>query len=64
MTVRRAEKLIDEIFKENSTEVGIFISMLANEYLKRTNATEEKFFKSLKNSLKILKETDEKDKEV
>lgn len=55
MKVKKANKIIKNILKENSVEVGIFLSMLSNEYIKKYNIDENKFYKSLKNSIKILK---------
>lgn len=59
MTTREANKLIDKILKEDSIETGIFISMLSYEYMKKNNITQTQFLRSLKNSIKILKETEE-----
>ena len=54
MTTKKANKLIDDILKENSIEVGIFISMVSYEYMKKYNIDDKHFLNSLKNSLKIL----------
>lgn len=59
MTTRQAKNLIDKILKENCIEIGIFISMLSYEYMKKNNITQTQFERSLKNSIKILKETGE-----
>lgn len=57
MTTREADKIINKILnKEECTEVGIFLSIFANEYMKRYNITEKEFIRSIKNSLKILNE--------
>lgn len=58
MTTQEAKKLINKILKEDSIEVGIFISMLSYEYLKKTNITEKQFARSLKNSIKILNKSE------
>ena len=58
MTTQEAKKLINKILKEDSTEAGIFISMLSYEYLKKTNITEKQFVRSLKNSIKILNKSE------
>ena len=59
MEIKKANKIIDEILKENIIEIGIFISMLSYEYMQKYNIDEKKFFNSLKNSLKILKKEGE-----
>lgn len=59
MTIQKTEKLINKILKEDCTEVGIFISLLSYEYMKKYNITKTQFERSLKNSIKILKETEE-----
>lgn len=56
MEVKNAKKQINKILGEGAVEAGIFISMLVNEYIKKYEITESQFNRSLKNSLKILKE--------
>lgn len=63
MTVRKAEDMIKKIMKEDCVEVGIFISMLSNEYIKTYDISERDFLRSLKNSLKILKKEEENEKD-
>ncbi|MGM9970186.1 MAG: hypothetical protein ACI35S_07310 [Anaeroplasma sp.] len=49
-----AKKAIDQLLKADSKELGVFISMLAYEYIKGHNMTKDDFIKSLSNSLNIL----------
>lgn len=55
MKIRKANKMINEILKEDNIEIGIFISMLSYEYIRQSNITEKQFINSLKNSLEQLK---------
>lgn len=62
MTDKEASEMINKIIKAGSVEAGIFISLLSYYYLQNYDLTEEKFFKSLKNSINRLKEDDDNDK--
>ncbi len=47
-----AEKAIEKLVKQgNSTEVGIFISLLSHRYMKELGITKEQFMTSLSNSI-------------
>ena len=55
--MKATHSLAKQIIKDNnSINTGIFISILADLYLKTYKLTKEEFFKSLDNSLNILKE--------
>lgn len=57
MKQKKAIRLINKILRESScTEVGIFISLLSNEYITFYDISQKDFLKSLKNSLKIIEE--------
>ena len=58
MTVKRTKELIDEILSEEMVEVGIFLSLLSHEFVKKSGLTERQFLKTLKRSLKICNEKD------
>lgn len=50
-----AEKVIEKLVKQgNSTEVGIFISLLSHRYIKEIGITKEQFMTSLSNSIDKL----------
>ena len=55
MTVERTKELIDELMKEDNVEIGIFISLLSYNFMKKSGLPQKAFIKSLKNSLKICK---------
>ena len=61
MTYKKANKLLKEIFKEEPAEIGIFISLLSYELIQRTGDTNTQFLKRLRNSLKIIKEEEQKE---
>lgn len=56
MTIRKAQRLINKIMSEDPVEVGVFISLLVKTYLDEVDVSEQEFFKSLKKSIRILKE--------
>lgn len=55
MTTQKAEKIINEILKEEPTEVGIFISLLSHKFLRKTGLSKGTFLRTLNKSLKICK---------
>lgn len=55
MTKEKADKIIKQVLKEDKVEIGIFISLLSNSFIKKFNMSEKEFILHLKNSLKILK---------
>lgn len=59
MIIPFTNEQIAEIVACNSPkELGIFMSLLAFEYIKQHNITEDEFFASLKKSLDILNKKD------
>lgn len=58
MTVKKTQKLLDEILDENEVEIGIFISLLSYNFIRQSGLTKRAFLKALKNSLKICEEED------
>lgn len=54
MTTQDANELIEELLKLDSKELGIFISLLSNEYIKNHKITKEEFITSLSNSIDKL----------
>ena len=53
------EKVIDDLIESfGADEMGIFISLLSNKYIKYHDMPEKDFIKHLKNSLKMLKGDD------
>lgn len=64
MIIPFTEELIEEMITCNSSkEMGVFISLLSNEYIKHHKITKEQFFDSLKISLSTLEETEQGEKE-
>ena len=64
MIIPFTKELIEEmVVCNNSKEMGIFISLLSNEYIKHHKITKEQFFDSLKTSLSTLEETEQDEKE-
>lgn len=55
MKIKKANKLINRILKNDFTEIGIFISMLSYKFIEKYNIDEKDFYKHLKSSIKILK---------
>lgn len=50
-----AEKIIEKLIKMgNPTEIGIFISLLSQRYIKEMSITKEQFLSSLSNSIDKL----------
>lgn len=61
MQITFTEKVIDALVESFSAEeLGIFIALLSNKYIKYYGMIDKKFIKNLTNSLKILKESEEK----
>lgn len=50
----QADECIGCLLSKNSTETGIFISLLAHEYIKKNNLSKEQFMTSLSNSIDKL----------
>lgn len=55
------EKVIDDLIESFETdEMGVFISLLCSKYIKYHEMPEKDFIKRLKNSLKMIRESEEK----
>ena len=61
MSDKRANALIKEILNKDSKTAGIFISLLSYNYIKMHGISNKEFIKSLKNSLKIIEESQNND---
>lgn len=57
------EVIEDIVIKNDAREIGILISLLCYYYLKYYDVTEKDIIKSLKNSIKILKNEEKINKE-
>jgi len=59
MEITFTEKVMDALVESFSAEeLGLFITLLSDKYIKYYGITDKKFIKSLTNSLKTLKEDD------
>ncbi len=56
MTNKEVQELLKQLLALDSQELGVFISLLANEYIKNHNITKNEFINSLSNSIDKLSE--------
>lgn len=65
MKYNTARRLINKIMKYDCADIGVFISLLIDIYMKCYDITEKEFMTSLKNSLKTIREEkDEKRNDI
>lgn len=58
------DKLIQRIFLNEAPDIGVFMSILAYEYIKICDISIRDYLKSMENSLKKLQKWEEKDERI